>query len=242
MWRLLVLVAAGLLPAMPALGQESVASVSNNDLRADTEPQHTERPSCISLDVRFQLRPDRGVHVANVPVDSTLARIIMDGAGNVYWDEVTHKGKKSPGICTDKNHPYYILAWTDIASTIVVKRNVPTSEANTTLTGRVGDDRITATESSVTWQAMDVPLTDHSATVSIYVVDYAAGCVVFPPAFGTYKFDHDIDKAAKKAMADALQFLLRAGMQPAPKPIVCFKPETIGIDADYVSKQRSSPE
>jgi hypothetical protein len=40
------------------------------------------------------------------------------------------------------------------------------------------------------------------------------------------------EHAMKKAMEEALQFLLHSDMQLAPKPIVCFKPEAIGINAD----------
>jgi hypothetical protein len=201
------------------------------------EVQQVNKPTCVSIDLLYE-KPKNGVlTLAGPPTNQDVALLVMQRAGEIYWEEVTHKGKKLPGICIDKNHPYYIMTWTDIPSTVVFKRSVPTSETQTTISGHVGDDAIHATENSVTWQTMDVPVTDHSATISIYVVDYEEGCIVFPPVFGTYRINHDSEKATKKAMEEALQFLIRTGIQAAPKPIICFKPETIGISADYVSQK-----
>lgn len=230
MWRLLV--AACLLAAVPALGQEKASA---------GDPQKVDKPTCTSFDLQYELPRNGVLTFAGQPTNQDVARLVMQRLGEVYWDEVTHKGKKSPGICLDKNHPYYIMTWTDIPSTVVFTRNVPTSQTQTTISGRVGDDAIHAKANSVTWQPMDVPVTDHSATIDIYVVDYPSGCIVAPAIFGTYKFNHDPERATKKAMEEALQFLLRSGVQPAPKPILCFKPDTIGLNIDYVSQQQASP-
>lgn len=231
MWKLAAV--ACLIVAVPTFGQDRIPA---------GETQQVNKPSCTSFDLLYELPKNGVITLAGQPTNQDVARLVMERLGEIYWDEVTHKGKKSPGVCRDKNHPYYIMTWTDIASTVVFRRSVPTSETQTTISGRVGDDTIHATANSVTWQPMDVPVTDHSATVEIYVVDYQSGCVVAPAIFGTYKFNHDPEKATKKAMEEALQFLLRSGVQPAPKPILCFKPDTIGLNADYVSQQQTSPE
>jgi hypothetical protein len=226
MWKLLV--GACLLAAVTALGQEKVSA---------GEPQQVDKPTCTSFDLQFEVPKNGVITFANNSTNQDVGRLAFDLLGEVYWDEVTHKGKKSPGICKDKNHPYYIMTWTDIRISMV--HTLPPSRTRTTVTSPTGE---MTTEDTVTYQETDAPRSDHNVTVEIYVVDYTRGCLVAPAVFGTSKFNHDSEKAAKKVMTDALQFLLRTGMQPTPKPITCFQPGVIGIDVDYIPKPPTSRE
>lgn len=220
MWKLLT--AACLLAAVPAFGQEKVSA---------GESQPLDKSTCASFDLQLEIPKNAVITFANNPTNQDLARLVLALTGELYWDEVTQKGKKSPGICQDKNHPYYVMTWTDIRSSTV--HTLPPSQTHTTVTGPTGE---TTTADSTTYQETDAPRSDHYVMVEIYVVDYARGCLVAPAVFGTGKYNHDSEKATKKAMEDALQFLLRTGRQPAPKELACFQPRTLGIDADYFPK------
>jgi hypothetical protein len=229
MWKLLIAIC--LFSAVPALGQEKVSA---------GEPKQVDKPTCTSFDLQFETPKNGVLTFAGQPTNQDAARFVMQRMGEAYWDDVTRRGKKSPGICMDDNHPYYIMTWTD--TTISTVHTLPPSRTRTTVTSPTGE---TTTEDSVAYQEIDAPRSVHSVTVEIYVVDYTRGCLVLPAVFGAVsKINHDPEKAAKDAMTNALGFLLRTGTQTPPKstlPIDCVQPDFIGVHPYYIQTPGTSP-
>src|ERR1700756_5367062 len=87
MWKRLVAVC--LLVAVPALGQEKTSA---------GDPLKVDKPTCTSFDLLYELPKNGVMTFAGQPTNQDVARLIMQRAGEIDWDEVTHNGKKSPGI------------------------------------------------------------------------------------------------------------------------------------------------
>jgi hypothetical protein len=151
--------------------------------------------------------------------------MIQNRVARAYLDDLKLT-KKFPALCLDEDKPEYIVVWETSGFRMMVNQLQPIA-SETKISGQVGNEPVRMSEKSVTWVPIDVPKDTFIENFDVYKVD-RSGCLIAPAVFGIDEYGGNPEKAAKKALKKALEYLSNPTKAPAQTTILCFPPERIG--------------